>query len=157
MHIFSRILDPKWRPVRAAVAGLLATVVYSVAMEGDKYLIGNRFSDVRFIEGMLGSEKRTRSTFVLAWLLHIVNGVALAELYAAFVKRFLPGPDWLKGAIFGEVFIAGAWGLTPLADRHHPLIKSGEMPRLANWTSFAQNLIRHLAFGLALGWLYRDK
>jgi hypothetical protein len=157
MSIVHCILDPKWRPGRAALAGLLATVAYSVAMEGDKYIIGNRFSDVRFIEGLLGGAKRTKRTFFLAWFMHLLNGVVLAELYAAVIKRFLPGPDWLKGAIFGEAFIAGAWWLTPLADKYHPLIKSGEMPRLANWTAFGQNLIRHLAFGLTLGWLYHEK
>ena len=80
----------------------------------------------------------------------------LAEVYAAVVKRFLPGPNWLKGAIFGEVFIVAAWWLTPLADKYHPLIQDGELPRLFNWTSFLQNIVRHLVFGLALGFLYKE-
>jgi hypothetical protein len=37
------------------------------------------------------------------------------------------------------------------------MIKSGELPRLANWTSFLQNIARHLVFGLALGLLYRER
>jgi hypothetical protein len=31
------------------------------------------------------------------------------------------------------------------------------LPQLANWTSFLQNILRHLAFGLTLGLLYREK
>jgi hypothetical protein len=157
MNMLRRLISPQWRPGLAAIAGLLATLAYSVAMEWDKYLIGNRFNDVRFIEGILGGEKRSKRLWLLSWLLHLFNGVALAEIYAAALKRFLPGPGWLKGAIFMETFITGAWTLTPLADKYHPLIKKGEMPRLATWTSFLQNLLRHLIFGVVLGLLYREK
>jgi len=150
------IITRNWRPVRAARAGIIATIIYSIVMEGDKAVIGNRFSDTRFIQGLLEGETRSRRFFLLSWLLHFLNGVALAELYGAVIKRFLPGPNWLKGAIFGEIFIIGAWWLTPLADKYHPLIKNGELPKLANWTSFLQNILRHLAFGLTLGLLYRD-
>ena len=156
MNILRSIITPNWRPGRAALAGLLATVAYSIAMEGDQVLSGNRFSDVRFIQGLLEGEKRSKRFFYLSWLLHLLNGVALAEIYAAVAKRFLPGPAWLKGAIFGEAFIICAWCLTPLADKYHPLIKNGEMPKLASWTSFLQNIARHLVFGLVLGWLYQE-
>ena len=152
-----KLIDPGWQPGKAAIAGLLATVAYSIAMEGDKFLIGNRFSDVRFIQGLIEGEKNTRKGAQLAWIIHLLNGVALAEIYAAVFKRLLPGPDWLKGSIFGELFIVSAWWLTPLADKHHPLIKNGEQPELANWTSFGQNILRHLAFGLTLGLLYRGR
>ncbi len=169
MDILRRLISPRWRPGSAALAGLVATLAYSVAMEWDKYLIGNRFNDVRFIEGILGGKrkerkerkeregKRSKGLWLLSWLLHLFNGVALAEIYAAVLKRFLPGPDWLKGAIFAETFIAGAWMLTPLADKYHPLIKRGEMPKLATWRSFLQNLVRHLIFGVVLGLLYQEQ
>jgi hypothetical protein len=149
-------LRKEWKPGKAALVGLIATVIYSIAMEGDKYLVGNRFSDVRFIEGLLSGEKRSRFSFLASWSIHLVNGVALAEIYAALAKRYLPGPDWVKGSIFGEIFIVSAWWLTPLADKYHPLIKNGEMPKLFTWKAFAQNVIRHLAFGLTLGLLYHD-
>ena len=155
MNIVQRLISRNWRPGSAAVAGVIATAAYSAAMEGDIILMGNRFSDVRFIEGLIAGEKRTTLTTTLAWAIHILNGVALAEVYAATFKRFLPGPDWLKGSIFGEVFIVGAWWLTPLADKYHPLIKNGEMPKLFTWKSFFQNILRHFVFGLVLGITYR--
>lgn len=160
MNMLRHLISPRWRPGSAALAGLLATLAYSVAMEWDRYLIGNRFNDVQFIEGILEGgkeEKPSKGLWLLSWLLHLFNGVALAEIYAAVLKRFLPGPDWLKGAIFAEAFIAGAWTLTPLADKYHPLIKNGEMPKLATWRSFLQNLVRHLIFGVVLGLLYRER
>lgn len=151
---FKRVISSSWRPGRAAAAGFAATVAYSVAMEGDMSITGNRFSDVRFIEGLLpGVPGKTP----LAWAIHLLNGVALGELYGAVFKRLLPGPNWIKGALFAELFVVSVWPLTPLADRHHPMIKDGELPQLANWTSFFQNIARHLVFGLALGLLYREK
>ena len=156
-NIVNRMTTRSWQPGKAATAGLIATIIYSIAMESDKFLIGNRFSDVRFIDGMLEGKKQTGGGMTLAWIIHLLNGIMLAEIYAALVKRFLPGPAWLRGMLFSEIFVAGAWGLTPLADKYHPLIKDGEMPPLANWRSFWQNSLRHLAFGLTLGLLYRDK
>lgn len=156
MNILQRLISREWRPGRAATAGFIATIAYSLAMEGDIILAGNRFSDIRFIEGLLGGEKPSKLHFYLAWAIHLLNGVALGEIYAAILKRFLPGPNWLKGLIFGEVFIVSAWWLTPLADKYHPFIKNGEMPELANWKSFLQNIVRHLVFGLALGLIYKD-
>lgn len=154
--LLRRVISSSWRPGRAAAAGLAATAAYSVAMEGDMAIVGNRFNDVRFIEGLLpGVPDKARSW--LAWAIHLLNGVMLGELYAAIFKRLLPGPNWVKGAIFGELFIILAWPLTPLADRYHPMIKSGELPELANWTSFFQNIGRHLVFGMALGLIYRDQ
>ncbi len=156
-NILQKILSPTWQPGQAALDGVLATAAYSLAMEGDMSITGNRFSDVRFIQGMMGKKAMTQKKFLLlSWLLHFINGIALAEVYAALAKRFLPGPDWLKGTIFSEVFIMGVWWLTPLADKYHPLIQRGELPKLANPTSFIQNIIRHLVFGLTLGLLYRD-
>ena len=157
MNRVRSLISRDWRPGRAAWAGLLATIVYSIVMEGDKAVVGNRFSDTRFIQGLLEGEARSKRFFVLSWVIHLLNGVALGEVYGAVARRLLPGPDWLKGSIFGEIFIIGAWWLTPLADRYHPLIKNGELPKLANWTSFLQNILRHLAFGLTLGLLYREK
>jgi hypothetical protein len=157
MPLLRKLISANWRPGRATLAGILATAAYSVAMEGDKLLVGNRFSDVRFIEGLLVGTRRSRRSLWLSWLLHFLNGVVLAQLYAAICKRFLPGPSWLKGTIFGELFIIGAWGLTPLADAYHPLILNGELPKLVTWRAFLQNLLRHLAFGLVLGLLYHEK
>ena len=151
------LLQP-WRWKQAAFAGVCATLAYSIAMQGDMALTGNRFNDIRFIQGMIGGKEAHKKRFsILAWTLHLLNGALLGEVYAAIFKRFLPGPNWLRGAIFGELFIFSAWWLTPLADKHHPMIKSGELPKLATWTSFLQNVVRHFIFGVTLGLLYRDE
>lgn len=152
------LIAQDWRPVPAATAGLAATVVYSVAMETDKYITGNKFDDVEFIQGLLGdTSASSRRASALAWGLHFLNGAVLGEVYAAIIRRFLPGPGWLKGMLFGGAFIVAVWPLTPLADRYHPLIRNGKLPRLANRTALLQNVLRHLVFGLILGLLYRAR
>ncbi|HLI88207.1 MAG TPA: DUF6789 family protein [Ktedonobacteraceae bacterium] len=153
----STIISRHWRPGQAVLAGLLATIAYSVAMEEDYKVVGNRFNDVEFIQGLLGKAGRSDAGLALAWLIHLLNGIALAQIYGAVAKRFLPGPNWLKGAIFSEAFVCSVWSLAPVADKYHPLIKEGAMPKLATWPSFWQNLLRHLIFGLTLGLLYNDK
>jgi hypothetical protein len=156
--ITQRLFLQPWRWRRAAFAGVTATVAYTIAMEVDMTLTGNRFNDIRFIQGMIGGQDAQKKRFsILAWTLHLLNGALLGEVYATIFKRFLPGPNWLRGAIFGELFILSAWWLTPLADKHHPMIKSGELPKLATWTSFLQNVVRHFIFGITLGLLSRDE
>jgi hypothetical protein len=145
------------RPARAALAGLIATGVYSLAMAVDQRLTGNRFSDVRFIEGLLGeSERGGGGKKVLAWGLHLLNGLLLGEVYALLIGPRLPGPNWLRGALFGEGFVASVWWLTPVIDRHHPLIRRGQLPPLTTRVSLLQNLLRHLVFGLTLALVYGD-
>jgi hypothetical protein len=155
--VIQRFIPRPWNRRSAASAGVLATVAYTLAMEGDMALTGNRFSDIRFIQGLIGGKNASKKRFsLLAWIIHLLNGALLGEMYAAIFKRILPGPNWLKGAIFGELFIVSAWWLTPFADKHHPMIKSGELPKLATWASFLQNIVRHFVFGITLGLLYRD-
>ena len=103
---------------------------------------------------MVGTQKKRFS--LLAWTFHLLNGALLGEIYAEIFKRFLSGPNWLKGVTFGELFIVSAWWLTPFADTHYPMIQSAELPKLATWTSFLQNIARHFVFGITLGLLYRD-
>ena len=77
-----RILRENWHPEQAALAGLLATAAYSLVMEADMALTGNRYSDVRFIQGLLAGKSSQPQQFAfLAWSLHFLNGVILAELY----------------------------------------------------------------------------
>ena len=155
--ITKRFILQSWQRRRAAYAGILATVAYTIAMEGDIALTGNRFNDIRFIQGMLGGQEAQKKRFsLLAWIFHLLNGAILGEIYAGVFKRFLPGPNWLKGAMFGELFILSVWWLTPIADKHHPMIKSGELPKLSTWISFRQNIVRHFIFGITLGLLYPD-
>lgn len=105
-------------------------------------------NDLQVIEGLLPGHANR-----LPWrgfLLHLANGAGLGGLYA-LVQRWLPGPAWLRGILFGEAFILFIWPITPLLDRVHPLIRRGQLPPFAHRIVLLQNLSRHLVFGLALG------
>jgi hypothetical protein len=137
----------------AVIAGATASAVYAGEMYLDIALISNPLDDVQLLEGLLRGRKARFP--LLGMLVHLLNGSALAIVYA-LVKPLLPGPNWVKGALFGLLFVLAVWPLTPLLDRMHPLIRRGELPRFNTLVAFGQNIARHLVFGLVLGLLYRD-
>ena len=139
-------------PARAALAGTLASAAYAAEMYADIAVTGSHFDDVQLIEGALRGRKARVP--VLGMLIHLANGAVLGEVYGALVEPFLPGPAWVRGLIFGQIFLLAVWPSVPVVDRLHPLIKRGEMPRLTGRVTFAQNVARHLIFGLVLGVVY---
>jgi hypothetical protein len=137
----------------AVFAGAAASAIYAGEMYLDIGLTGNPLDDVQLLEGALRGRKARIP--ILGMLVHLLNGSALALVYAA-VKPLLPGPNWLKGTLFGALFLVAVWPLTPLLERTHPLIRRGDLPRFNTPVAFGQNAARHLLFGLILGLLYRD-
>ena len=133
---------------RGAIAGALAAVVYLGAMKIDIALTRYPSNDLHVIEGLL--PRRANRVPWRGFLIHLANGAGLGGLYA-FAQRWLPGPAWLRGIIFGEAFILFIWPTTPLLDRVHPLIRRGQLPPFARRIVLLQNLSRHLVFGLVLG------
>jgi hypothetical protein len=137
----------------AVFAGAAASAVYAGEMYLDIALTGNPLDDLQLLEGALRGRKARVP--ILGMLVHLLNGSALGIIYAV-VRPLLPGPNWLRGALFGLLFVLGVWPLTPVLDRNHPLIRCGELPKFNTPTAFGQNIARHLLFGLVLGFLYRD-
>lgn len=147
MHFFPADFDP----LRAALAGALASLAYAAEMYLDMWLTGSRFDDIQLVEGLVRG-RRARIP-VAGFTLHLVNGAALGVVYA-LAEPFLPGPSWARGLLFGVAFLLAVWPSVPLVDRFHPLIRKGELPTLSRPVAFVQNVARHLVFGLALGVLY---
>ncbi|HEX3270535.1 MAG TPA: DUF6789 family protein [Ktedonobacterales bacterium] len=137
----------------AVFAGATASAVYAGEMYLDIALTGNPLDDVQLLEGALRGRKARVP--VLGMLVHLLNGSALGIVYAV-VRPLLPGPNWLKGTLFGALFLVAVWPLTPVLDRIHPLIRRGELPKFNTPVALGQNIARHLIFGLVLGLLYRD-
>lgn len=139
-------------PTRAALAGAAASAAYALEMYLDIAATGSRFDDVQLIEGAIRGRKARVP--VLGMALHLLNGAALGEVYAAVAEPLLPGPAWLKGFIFGQLFLLAVWPSVPLVDRFHPLVKRDEVPKLSQPITFAQNIARHTVFGIVLGLVY---
>jgi hypothetical protein len=146
-------VPPRLNLPSAVFAGAAASAIYAGEMYLDIALTGNPLDDVQLLEGALRGRKARFP--ILGMLVHLLNGSALAVVYAA-LKPLLPGPNWLKGTLFGLLFVLGVWPLTPLLDRIHPLIRRGDLPKFNTPIAFGQNIVRHLIFGLVLGLLYRD-
>jgi hypothetical protein len=137
----------------ATLAGAIASAVYAGEMYLDMSITHNPLDDVQLLEGAL---RGRRASFpILGMFVHLLNGGALGIVYAV-VKPLLPGPNWLKGLLFGALFLVAVWPLTPWLDRIHPLIRRGELPRFNTPVAFGQNIMRHLLFGMVLGLLSRD-
>lgn len=148
-------LPPGFDPARAALAGVVASAAYAAEMYMDMAVTGSRLDDVQLLEGAIRG-KRARVP-VLGMALHLLNGAALGEIYAAIAAPRLPGPRWLKGILFGALFLAAVWPTVPLLDRIHPLIKTGELPLFNRPGAVGQNIARHLVFGVVLALLYNPR
>ena len=68
--------------------------------------------------------------------------------------RRLPGPPWLRGVLFTMIENALLWGAIPLFDRFHPSIRAGQLPKMNRPIPFLQQVLRHIAYGAALGIVY---
>lgn len=152
---FGLALPRGFDPTRAALAGAVASAAYAAEMYVDMAVTGSQFDDVQLLEGAIRG-KRARAP-LLGMALHLLNGAALGEVYAAVAAPRLPGPAWLKGVTFGALFLLAVWPSVPLVDKYHPLIKRGELPTLNRRVAFGQNVARHLVFGVVLALLYQPR
>jgi hypothetical protein len=92
------------------------------------------------------------------WPIGIVAGL----LYAYGVAPYLPGPNWLKGMLYGlALFLLLSLIAMPLAGLLHPNVTGGRVPQpgwlglgLGGWLVPIVLLADHLIFGLLLGTVY---
>lgn len=135
---------------KAAVAGLVGAAAFWAEMQADKPLLRSNYDDTRLLAGW----------FTPHWVwvglgIHLINGATLGVAYAA-ARPYLPGPNWLRGLLFAQGENAVLYPMGILFDRWHPDIREGRMPGLLTPGAIAQGLVRHAAYGLALGGLYGD-
>lgn len=150
-----RVKDAPVDVERAVVAGLAAGTAFLATTFLDSKLSNYPYNDLKLVGQMF----TTRSPF---WQIQGLAGhygfsVVMALLYARYAYRLLPGPGWLKGLLFLQIENNGLYGLAPLADKIHAGHRQGELPKLTSWKSYAGQTWRHVAFGVVLGMLYRQK
>ena len=111
----------------AVFAGAAASAVYAGEMYLDIALTGNPLDDVQLLEGALRGRKA--QVPLLGMLVHLLNGSALAVVYA-LVKPLLPGPNWLKGDAFRRLFLVAVLAAHTSARPHpsaHPARRSAQV------------------------------
>lgn len=134
----------------AAVSGLVAGTAFALALEADLRLTGRNVDDLLILGWPIVQDRVNARRVGLA--LHLVNSVALAELYAA-VHHMIPGPTWLRGVVFASVENVALYPVTLLEDRH-PAIRTGQVDRYFTWPAFWQSVPRHIVYGAVVGALY---
>lgn len=146
-----RSIDDRYDPRQAALAGALGAAAYLVEMAADLALFACPTNDLK----LLGRPFTTRPRVwpVIGLAVHFFNGVALAQVYGAFGWR-LPGSPWQRGTLFTLLENTVLWGFVPLFDRYHPAITAGELPKMNRPVPFAQQVLRHIAYGAVLGAVY---
>lgn len=155
----ARLLQPsevRWS--RAVLAGVVGTLLYDAEMVLDQRLSGRKFDTI----GPLG-EALTDSPELqpwAGWAAHYAAGVVLAMCYARYLHDRIPGPPALRGALFGVVdAVTLEWGgLLPLLSR---VVPGARVPPgyvgLAHCPGLtAQSLLRHTAYGIGVGLVYRS-
>lgn len=85
---------------RALLAGFFGTIAMTVLMYGWP-LVGLPKMDIMAALG--GIFPFNLSPYVVGSLIHIGIGISLALIYAMFFNPWLPGPGWLRGALFSFV------------------------------------------------------
>jgi hypothetical protein len=100
--------------------------------------------------GLLGAFPGTKDPW---WMLeHHIDGIILALAFAwPLVYKHLPGPGWLKGAIFGFVWMIVYWVVTAIAGVLGASIFAG-----ISWTFglLVTFFFLHTLYGFSLGVLY---
>ncbi len=135
----------------AVVAGLAAGTAFLATMEADLRLTGRNVDDRILLGRPLVKNPEHAKT--VGTLLHAVNSVVFALLYAAVCDR-IPGPPWWRGVLFFNVENVALYPITAALGRHHPAVREGRLASYWNWPAFVQSVPRHVAFGVVLGLLY---
>lgn len=125
---------------RAIAAGLTATLVMTGFGVWIAPLMGiPEMNPAVMLAGQMGG------SLVLGWAAHLMIGVILAIIYA-FVAGWIPGPPWLRGALYG---------LAPFLLAQVAVIPMMGMPVFSGSVVMAVgSLIEHLVYGAVLGAIY---
>ena len=125
---------------RAVVGGLAATAVMTVLM----LMAPAMGLPPMNIGAMLGSVMG--GSVFLGWMAHFVIGTVLAIIYAAVFATRLPGPGFLRGALYGLV----PWIVAQLVVM--PMMGAG--PFGGSFGAGFGSLMGHLVYGAVLGGIY---
>lgn len=139
-------IDPK----AVVASGLVAGAAFVAVLEVDLRLTGRKVDDLIILGRPFVAEPRHARA--AGGVIHAVNSVGLAALYA-LIERKLPGRPWWKGVLFANVENAILYPITKFED-HHPAVRDGQVDRYFNWPAFWQSVPRHVAYGAVVGVLY---
>jgi len=129
---------------RGIVAGFVATVVLSAMMLMKQSMgLMPELDPIGMISAMAGA-----SSPAVGWISHFVIGSVGWGVGFAIVSPYLPGPYWLRGAIFA----VGAWLMMMIVMM--PMAGAGLFGLGLSMMAPVAALVLHIVFGLVLGGIY---
>ena len=141
----------KWLLVTALVAG----DSYLAAMWVDNRLSSHKFNDLKLVGQILTT--KSPAWIIMGLVNHYGFSAVVSFIYARWAYRRLPGPRWLKGVLFMQIENALLYPGAAFLEPRHAGMRSGQVPTLFSWKSFWGQAVRHVAFGAALGALWKPK
>lgn len=132
-----------------AVAGVAGGLAYAVVMAADLRVFRYDADDYLLLGGAV--ERRPESASTIGKGMHLVNSAILGIVFERLAYRQLPWAGAVNGMVFASAENAILYPIL-VAERHHPLIRSGDLASYWNATAFAQSVGRHLAYGAVVGW-----
>ena len=144
-------LRPRIDGKAAAIAGLAAGATYVATMEIDNRLAGINEDDLKLLGRPIAADPAMAK--IAGIPVHFGNSVALALLYAAVAHDRLPGPPWLRGALFATIEDTVLYPLAML-EQFHPGVRDGQVDRYWTLPAYLLSIPRHVTYGAVLGSLY---
>lgn len=136
------------RIVGITVAGVASGAAYLAAQAIDIAATGNRIDD-RVLAGALVPVGRTDARSV-GTVMHGVNSVAFAAVFRLIGRDLLAGPMWLRGLVFALIETIALYPLS-IFEPYHPAVRDGRLASYRTPVAFAQQVWRHVVFGIVLG------
>jgi hypothetical protein len=125
---------------RAAAAGIIGTLVMTaVSVWGAPMMGMPPMNPADMLAGQMGGST------TLGWVAHVMIGTILALIYAV-VAPWLPGPTWVRGALYGIApFLLAQIAVMPMMGMP---VFSGSMDMAVG------SLVGHLIYGAVVGAVY---
>lgn len=139
---------PLLRVAAGAVAGIAAAGAYALEQEVDLRAFKYPTDDRLLLGRVMTKDNEHAKTIGMA--MHMMNGAAVGIVYVFFMEPRLPGPPLAKGLTFAMAETIALFPLMSLG-KFHPAIQDGSLASYWTKTGFAQQVLRHVAFGALLG------
>ena len=129
---------------RGLIAGFIATVVLSALMLMKKSMgVMPELDPIGMISAMAGARSP-----IIGWIGHFAIGTVFWGIGFAIVSRYLPGPYWARGVVFG----VAAWLMMMIVVM--PMADAGFFGLGLGMTVPVAALILHAVYGAVLGIVY---
>lgn len=136
------------RLLAGAGGGIAGAAAYAAVLKIDLKVFGHQTDDLVLIGRLItGNDERIRP---IGLGIHLINGAALGVLYSLVAEEHMPGSPVGKGLTFA---LLETFTLYPIAilQQIHPGFREGRLESYLTPVAFAQQIVRHIAYGAALG------